>query len=128
VLDRHCVKCHSGDDPAGPEGHPIVLTDEREGRYTKSYSVLAKRVPYSEWRESLEANCEPVTQPDHFGARGSPLMKMLLAGHHKVRLGSDDLDRLVTWMDANALFYGTFDPEDQARQRRGERIEGPALQ
>jgi hypothetical protein len=31
-------------------------------------------------------------------------------------------------MDANALFYGTFDKSDQARQRRGERIAGPALE
>jgi len=34
----------------------------------------------------------------------------------------------VTWMDANALFYGTFDPAHQARQLRGERIKGPALE
>jgi len=44
------------------------------------------------------------------------------------RLSPDDLERLVTWMDANALFYGTFDPADQARQQRGERIEGPKLE
>jgi hypothetical protein len=31
-------------------------------------------------------------------------------------------------MDANALFYGTFDPADQERQRRGERIAGPVLE
>jgi hypothetical protein len=31
-------------------------------------------------------------------------------------------------MDANALFYGTFDVDDQARQQRGERIEGPKLE
>jgi hypothetical protein len=31
-------------------------------------------------------------------------------------------------MDTNALFYGTFDPADQARQQRGERIEGPAIE
>jgi len=31
-------------------------------------------------------------------------------------------------MDANALFYGTFNPEDQTRQQRGERIDGPALE
>ena len=39
-----------------------------------------------------------------------------------------DMERLAAWMDANALFYGTFDPADQARQQRGERIAGPALQ
>jgi len=45
-----------------------------------------------------------------------------------VKLDGEEMDRLVMWMDANALFYGTFDPEDQQRQLRGERIEGPALQ
>jgi len=31
-------------------------------------------------------------------------------------------------MDANILFYGTFDVEDQERQQRGQRIAGPRLQ
>jgi hypothetical protein len=66
--------------------------------------------------------------PDHFGARGSPLMAMLNEGHGDVKLSDDDLERLVSWMDANALFYGTFNVDDQARQRRGERIEGPSLE
>jgi len=52
----------------------------------------------------------------------------LAAGHKKVRLSSDELERLITWMDTTALFYGTFNPEDQARQRKGERIEGPDLE
>ncbi len=43
-------------------------------------------------------------------------------------LPQDDLEKLVTWMDANALFYGTFDPADQARQLKGERISGPKLE
>ena len=127
VLDKHCVKCHGGDTPAGPEGCPIVLTGEAEGHYSKSYNMLAKRVPFTAWG-GLAQNSEPVTPPDRFGARASQLMKMLLGGHHEVRLDSADLDRLITWMDANALFYGTFDPEDQARQLRGERIQGPALE
>ncbi|MBN2309710.1 MAG: hypothetical protein JXR94_12095, partial [Candidatus Hydrogenedentes bacterium] len=127
VLDEHCVACHGGAEPAGPEGCPIVLTGEPEGRYTKSYNALAKRVPFSSWG-SLEGNGEPATQPNRFGARASHLMDMLLQGHHDVRLDERERDRLITWMDANALFYGTFDPADQARQLRGERIEGPALQ
>ena len=55
-------------------------------------------------------------------------MKRLLAGHGKVKLNAREFERLITWMDANALFYGTFDRADQARQRRGERIAGPKLQ
>ena len=129
VLDRHCVACHGGDEPKGPDGKGIVLTGAAEGRYTASYNVLARRVPYSSWEgANLAANCEPLTQPGHFGARGSRLMDMLLAGHQDVALSPDELERLVTWMDANALFYGTFNREDQARQQRGERIDGPELQ
>jgi hypothetical protein len=55
-------------------------------------------------------------------------MKLLLAGHEDVSLTEDEIARLATWMDANALFYGTFDPADQARQQHGERIAGPAVE
>jgi len=69
-----------------------------------------------------------LTVPGHFGARGSRLTKLLQEGHGDIQLRGEDWERLVTWMDANALFYGTFDPANQKRQRRGERIKGPRLQ
>lgn len=131
VLEKHCVGCHGKEKPAGPEGQPVVLTGEPEQRYTVAYNTLGPRVMYTAWGRPggfPEGNSEPVTQPGFFGARGSRLMDMLLEGHHDVVLDDDDLDRLVTWMDANALFYGTFFPEEQARQQRGERIEGPGLE
>lgn len=128
VLDRLCVDCHGETDPQGPEGEALVLTGAPAGQYTRSYLALAPRVPYSAWGSSLEENSEPAALPGRFGARASKLMQMLLEGHQDVTLEEEDIDRLVTWMDANALFYGTFDPDDQARQRRGERIEGPALE
>jgi len=119
VLDRACVKCHSGSEPNGG----VRLTGEPDGRYTVSYNALAPRVPISD-QGSLDA----VSIPDRYGARGSALMKMLLKGHHDVKLSDQDVERLVTWMDANALFYGTFLPADQARQQRAERIAGPDLE
>lgn len=119
VLDRHCVRCHSGDRPAGN----VALTGAPEGHYTVSYNALAPRVPISD-QNSLDS----LSQPDRYGARGSAVTKMLLQGHGQVKLSAGEWERLVTWMDANALFYGTFDPEDQARQQRGEQIAGPALE
>lgn len=126
VLDQHCLRCHAGAKPAGG----VTLTPDPDGPYTKSYSALAKRVPFSAWNNAsfYPNNAEPLTLPDRFGARASPLMKKLLSGHQGVTLGAADVDRLVTWMDANALFYGTFNPKDQARQRQGERIAGPDVQ
>jgi hypothetical protein len=128
VLDKHCVKCHSGPKPAGK----VALTGGAQGRYSVSYNALIGRVSFSSWGgkpgDFRVVNSEPVSQPGFFGARGSAVMKMLLRGHHDVALSRDDMERLVTWMDANALFYGTFDVADQARQQRGERIEGPKLE
>jgi len=119
VLDRLCVSCHGDTDPGGG----VALTAEPEGPYTVSYNALAPRVPYSD-----QGLVDPLSTPGRFGARGSALTKLLLSGHHGVELSGEDLERLVTWMDANVLFYGTFDPDDQARQLRGEVIEGPKLQ
>lgn len=126
VLDKHCVRCHN---PQKPEGK-LVLTGEPEGRFTRSYNALAPRVSYSAWGGTPQrpSNSEPVTQPGFFGSLNDPLIKLLRQGHYDAVLSREDYDRLTTWMDANALFYGTFDPADQARQRRGERIAGPKLE
>ena len=125
VLDRHCVRCHSA---AGGRKPPkgIVLTGEPQGHYTASYNALAPRVPVSS-----DTNGESLSRPGRFGARGSGVMRMLLRkekGHTALALTAGDIERLATWMDTNALFYGTFDPADQRRQQRGQRIAGPKLQ
>jgi cytochrome c553 len=124
VLEKHCVTCHG---PARAEGG-VDLTGTPAGAFTVSYNALAPRVPFSEWKGTPQANSEPLTHPDRFGARASKLMQLLRKGHEGVQLSDEEFDRLTTWMDANALFYGTFDPEDQRRQQRGERIAGPALE
>jgi len=120
VLDRHCVRCHDGQEPGRP-----VLTGEPEGGFTRSYQALVSRVSFSAWGRP-EQNFEPLTAPLRFGALSSPLLKMLESGHGKVALSPEDEDRLWTWMDANALFYGTFDVDEQRKQLAGEAIAGPA--
>ena len=127
VLDEKCVSCHNATKKDGG----VDLTGQPQGHYTVSYNALAPRVPFSAWTGSgnfQKENCEPLAMPDRFGARASPVMKLLLAGHQKVALTPAEIERLATWMDSNALFYGTFDPQDQARQQRGEEIAGPKLQ
>ncbi len=124
VLDKHCVECHR---PGKADGG-VDLTGAPAGEFTASYNALAPRVPFSQWKGTPQDNFEPLTYPDRFGARASKLTQLLLEGHEGATLSDAEVDRLITWMDANALFYGTFDPEDQQRQRRGEQIAGPALE
>lgn len=124
VLDRHCVVCHC---PSAAKGN-VDLTSLPCGEFTASYSALVSRVAYSEWKGTPQANSEPLTFPGRFGARASRLTALLRENHGGVSLSSGDMERLVTWMDANALFYGTFAPSEQKRQQRGERIAGPVLE
>ncbi|MCY3024095.1 MAG: hypothetical protein NTW87_34390, partial [Planctomycetota bacterium] len=126
VLDKQCVRCHSNENPKGK----VILTGEAKGHYTVSYNAMAPLVPFAQWTggDFRKTNSEPLATPEFFGARGSKFMRKLLAGHEDVKLSPDDIERLATWMDANALFYGTFDPADQARQQRGQRIDGPKLE
>ena len=124
ILDRKCVSCHGGEKTEGG----IDLTGTPEGQFSRSYNALVRLVPFSQWHGTPQNNHEPLTHPNQFGARASTLMPLLLDGHEDVELSAEEYERLITWMDANALFYGTFDPEDQQRQLHGERIAGPALE
>jgi hypothetical protein len=137
VLDRHCVSCHGDDNPDGG----LSLTATVQDVWTRSYVSLTGGRSFwqGDTNETRAASSlvprfggwNPVysTPPGgQYGARGSRLMQLLLAGHHDVQLDPESLDRLVTWIDANALFYGTFDPAEQAKQLRGEIIAEPELQ
>ena len=79
--------------------------------------------------ESQEWLSFAVPMPDDMAA----LVQLLEQGHHGVALSPEGWDRLITWIDLNAPFHGTWteaagDPGEQ-RQRRIElarRYGGPA--
>ena len=120
ILDKHCVSCHNAKETGGK----VNLTGSPERHYTFSYNALAARVPWSS-----DTNNDALSTPGRYGARGSSVMTLVLkAGHYKVALSADEIERLATWMDTNALFYGTFDPADQKRQQQGQGIDGPKLE
>lgn len=52
---------------------------------------------------------------------------MLREGHEGVELSDKEFAPLITWAANNAVFYGTFDPEGQARQLQGGRNAGPLV-
>ena len=69
VLDSKCVSCHGGEKIEGG----IDLTGTPEGQFSRSYNALARLVPFSSWQGTPQANHEPLTHPDQFGARASTL-------------------------------------------------------
>ncbi len=148
VLDRHCVTCHGGEKTEGE----LVLTGELASEASRCYTELLTQAGYPQHRAATAAhafnrsyielmtrkNLVPrfaqrdqvqVTPPGgEIGALGSPLMKLLRAGHEDVELSDEELRRLALWIDLNAIFYGVNLPEDQARMFRGEVVEMPEIQ
>jgi hypothetical protein len=137
ILDKHCVKCHEGKKLGGG----LNLTGIPERGFTRSYWSLCSDADF--WgggtnpQNAAKAlvprfggrNQVQVTVPGGmYGALGSRLMKLVRAGHEDVKLSGNELARLATWIDLNAIFYGVNRPDDQARQLRGERIAMPEVQ
>jgi len=117
ILDRHCVRCHSGDEPAAG----MDLTGELTERFSRSYENLINR------RRRLMRNLDEDTlkfaeymPPYSLGSHASKLIRMLREGHNDVKLSDEEMIRLITWVDSNAQYYGSYygyrDPD-----RKGER-------
>jgi len=137
VLDRHCTSCHSGESPAGG----MDLTGAIDGQWTRSYLALTQGQRF--WQDGTNpTNAAEALVPRYggwnpvhttavggaYGARGSRLIAMVEQGHRGVTLPPEDLERVVIWVDANALFYGTYQPDEQRRQLAGEVVQPPELQ
>ena len=105
VLDRNCVRCHSGATPAGK----LNLTAEPTKFFTRSYEELLARgcvQGFSEWTSDPK-DAAPLPPYAH-GSHPSKLVQMLCKGHHDVKLSRPDFVRLVTWVDLNLPYYGSY--------------------
>ncbi len=98
VLDRHCARCHHQDHPRG-----IDLRGDKTDGFSLAYEQLRLRLTIAGTRSQ-----PPMVAARTYGAIASRLIEMLEKGHHEVKLPAADWDRLVTWVDLNAPYYGTY--------------------
>ena len=138
ILDKHCIECHRGADAAAG----VRLTGERTKFFSTSYDTLAMgrqpapphrfvgqnalvENPYTNWISGfhgVEQNILDI-EPRHWGSPRSKLADLVLTGHPdqdgqpQVQMSRDETQRIITWIDLNVPFYGTFAraAEDMAR-------------
>ncbi len=112
VIDRHCLECHDGSDQrAAPDLRGDVAIDDyrssypstRGGRFSVGYAALHRYVR----RPGIESDYRLLT-PLEFHADTTELVQMLEEGHHGVELDDESWDRLITWIDLNTPFHGTW--------------------
>ena len=108
VLDRKCVGCHNGATKAKTAlGTPIPNFEYNPklgwNRFSESYLALH---PYVR-RNGPEGDYHVLT-PLEFHASTSDLYQILKKGHHGVTLTPEEWDRIITWIDLNVPYYGTW--------------------
>jgi len=112
VLDRHCVRCHSGLKPAGGLdfiGGLITHDAEIAGYgHNRAYETILARGLVS--ISAVRAQDASITPPLAYGSLKSPLLLALTNRQHRgeVDLPEDDRLRLVIWIDANAPYHDQF--------------------
>ncbi len=133
VIDRNCVSCHNpawaatnGKELCDLRGD-VMLTNwssvtpgnggKRAGKFSVGYNELQRWVR----RNGIEGDYHVLT-PMEFHADTTDLVQLLKAGHHGVQLDTESWDRLITWIDLNAPYHGTWgeliDKPGQQRERR----------
>ncbi|MCY3023162.1 MAG: hypothetical protein NTW87_29650 [Planctomycetota bacterium] len=119
LLDKHCVACHSAGKPNG-----IDLSGTLTELFCVSYENLVKK----RWAGNVideigisgtggkHANIAS-TDPLVYGSHTSKLVALLRKGHYDAKLSQEEFIRLVTWIDANAPYYGTWEGRRNIRYK-----------
>ncbi len=102
IVTKYCADCH--DKPEAP-----AIAD--------AYMFL-RRVIRTPTMEPDMHVCEPY----EFHADTTELVRMLETGHHDVKLDAESWDRLITWIDLNTPFHGTW-TENVGRKRMRNLVE-----
>ena len=115
VFDRHCVECHD----YGTEGGGVVnLAGDLGLVFNTSYLDLRAKSPIR-WHadepdeakhlvKAVDDGPPQVLPPYAWGSHRSRLAGAVLNEHYDVRLDRESIDRVITWLDLNAPYYGTY--------------------
>jgi hypothetical protein len=103
-LSSHCAGCHGG---AKPKGH-LDLTRFLTREYSRSYESLirAELISYADCRYG-RALFEPAPPLTH-GSHRSKLVERILSEPCKGALTREEFVKIVTWIDCNVPYYGTY--------------------
>jgi len=104
VLTKHCVKCHSGPQPKGG----IDLSPDYTAIFNVAYETLCSKNLVS-YANIYQVSTLVTRPPKYYGSHASKVIQALQTTHKdRVKMPREDLERLATWIDCNAPYYGTY--------------------
>ena len=103
ILDKHCVRCHGSQDPKGG----LALTGKLTTLYDVSYENLINRGLVANLNDGYGASNLVPEPPLTFGSHQSRLVERIRKAPCKAQLTRAEFIKMVTWVDANAPYFGT---------------------
>lgn len=115
VFNAHCVKCHDYGKEAGRKLNlcgdiGLVFNTSYLDLHIKSAMRWYADPPDAEKRiiKVIHDGPPEVLPPCAWGSHRSRLVDILKAGHRGVKLTDEELARIITWIDINAPYYGSY--------------------
>jgi len=125
VLDKYCVGCHDGTKDLAADGSDkkgrytvpdrIIGTGDKTGRKFAECGIpnlsepgSAHRMLHPYVRRNGPEGDYHLLTPLEFHADTSELVQILRKGHHNVKIDSQSWEKIITWMDINAPFHGSW--------------------
>jgi len=102
VFNAKCLGCH---DTGGTGAAKVVLAGDKGICFNASYAEL--------WRKgytgAVGAGPAALKQAKSWGSHASRLIQTLQGAHtNRVTLAAEEFDRIVTWLDLNAVYYPSY--------------------
>lgn len=102
VFTKNCAGCH---DVGQPAGEKLILAADKSIPFNASYTDL--------WRtdaiKAIGAGPAAIQEPYSWGSHASKIVEKIQNHHNNVNLTPEEFDRVVTWIDINAVYYPDYD-------------------
>lgn len=111
VFDKHCVSCH---DYGKEAGDVLNLCGDLSLPFNVSYTELMGKSGHrytgpEEKLVNFVGDGPPGVLPAYaWGSHRSKLVRILKEGHHDVALTDEEMQRITSWIDVNAVYYGRY--------------------
>ena len=105
TLDKHCIGCHSGEEPKGR----LDLVGVPIGKFSRSYDNLVGSGLVNYRACGYGAAHFLAVPPLTHGSHRSKLVEQIRKAPCKANLTREEFIKIVTWIDANVPYYGTYD-------------------
>ncbi|MGB0413870.1 MAG: hypothetical protein ACPGJU_05430 [Coraliomargarita sp.] len=112
VFDKNCVSCH---DYGKEAGEVLNLAGDISLPFNVSYTELMAKSGhrYTDSEEKMinfVGDGPPGVLPAYaWGSHRSKLVRVLKEGHYDVELTDEEMQRITSWIDVNAVYYGHYE-------------------